>query len=220
MTRLAFSKLSTLGIVFMMLFGLVSAQTAQPTNQPNQPNQPIAPKAANVSPAAASTANNWNTLTESQKVALAPLKYVWVRITPVKKQKWLDISVGYHLLSADGKATLHFRMTEWVALTTKQREQARLNFAQTKRLTPDDKQTKWQAYQALSAEEKQKLASMSKASPSTGAAPALKPVSKDKLITTPQINNSSLKSDTNKTPSRAIIVNPAAPAAAPKAAAK
>ena len=217
MTRLAFSKLSTLGIVFMMLFGLVSAQTDQPTNQPNQP---IAPKAANASSAAASTANNWNTLTESQKVALAPLKYVWVRITPVKKQKWLDISVGYHLLSADGQATLHFRMTEWVALTTKQREQARLNFAQTKRLTPDDKQTKWQAYQALSAEEKQKLASMSKSSPPTGAAPALKPVSKDKLITTPQINNSSLKSDTNKTPSRAIIVNPAAPAAAPKAAAK
>ncbi|MEO6291231.1 MAG: DUF3106 domain-containing protein [Burkholderiaceae bacterium] len=158
-------------------------------------------------------------MTESQKVALAPLKDVWVRITPVKKQKWLDIAVGYHLLSADGQATLHFRMTEWAALTTKQREQARLNFAQTKKLTPDDKQTKWQAYQALSAEEKQKLASMSKASPPTGAAPALKPVAKDKLLTTPQTNSSSLKSGSDKTPSRALIVNPV-PSTAPTVVAK
>lgn len=204
MTRLAFSKLAALGIVCTMLFGVVSAQTAQPNH---------APKTANTSPAAASTANNWHTLTESQKVALAPLKDVWVRITPVKKQKWLDIAVGYHLLSADGQATLHYRMTEWVALTTKQREQARLNFAQTKKLTPNDKQTKWQAYQALSAEEKQKLASMSKTSPPTGAAPALKPVAKDKLLTTPQINNSSLKSGADKSPNRALIVNPVPPAA-------
>ena len=213
MTRLAFSKwtATSLCIVFMMLCGFAFAQTAQP-------NQPIAPKVANASPTTTSTANNWHALTESQRVALAPLKDVWSRITPVKKQKWLDIAVGYHLLSADGQATLHFRMTEWAALSTKQREQARLNFAQTKKLTPDDKQTKWQAYQALSAEEKQKLASMSKASPPTGAAPALKPVAKDKLITTPQINNSSLKSDASKTPNRAVIVNPVAPA--PTAAAK
>lgn len=201
MMRLVFSRLMALGIVFMMLLGAASAQTAQPN----------ASKAVNASPAALTTANNWHTLTESQKVALAPLKDAWVRITPVKKQKWLDISVGYHLLSADGQATLHFRMTEWVALTTKQREQARLNFAQTKKLTPDDKQTKWQAYQALSAEEKQKLTNMSKASPPTGAAPALKPVAKDKLLTTPQINNSSLKAGTDKTPGRALIVNPVPP---------
>lgn len=199
MARLASSKFSALSIAFMMLYGLASAQTAQ-TSQPNPSKT-------------ASIANNWNTLTEPQKVALAPLKDVWARITPVKKQKWLDIAVGYHLLSADGQATLHFRMTEWAALTTKEREQARLNFAQTKKLSPDDKQTKWQAYQALSAEEKKKLASMSQASPPTGAAPALKPVSKDKLVTTPQINHSSLKSDANKTPNRAVIVNPAAPAA-------
>ena len=210
MTRLAFSLLTSLGIVFMTLCGAASAQTPEPN----------APKAASASPVAASTANNWHTLTDSQKVALAPLKDVWMRITPVKKQKWLDIAVGYHLLSADGQATLHFRMTEWAALSTKQREQARLNFAQTKKLTPDDKQTKWQAYQALSAEEKQKLASMSKASPPTGAAPTLKPVAKDKLLTTPQINNSSLKSDANNTSNRALIVNPAASETAPTKAAK
>lgn len=208
MTRLVFSKLSAFGIVFMMLLNVASAQTAKPT----------APKAASAS-AAATTANNWQALTEPQRVALAPLKDVWVRITPIKRQKWLDIAVGYHLLSADGQATLHFRMTEWAALTTKQREQARLNFAQTKKLTPDDKQTKWQAYQALSAEEKQKLTNLSKTS-TKGAAPALKPVAKDKLLTTPQINNSSLKPNANKTLNRAVIVNPSAPATTPTTIAK
>lgn len=212
MTRLVFSRLSALGIGFTMLYGAVLAQTAQPNVS----------KAAGAVPAAASTANNWNTLTESQKVALAPLKDVWVRITPVKKQKWLDIAVGYHLLSVEGQETLHFRMNEWATLTSKQREQARLNFAQTKKLTPADKQTKWQAYQALSAEEKQKLANISKASPPKGAAPALKPVAKDKLITTPQINSSSLKSGADKAPSRGLIVKPAPPTvnAAPTTVAK
>jgi hypothetical protein len=201
MTCLAFSKLSALSIVFSMLFGAVSAQTARSS----------LPKADITSPSAVSALNNWSTLTESQKVALAPLKDVWGRITPVKKQKWLDIAVGYHLLSIDGQATLHFRMAEWATLTARQREQARLNFTQTKKLSPDDKQAKWQDYQALSIEEKQKLASMNKASRPMGAAPALKPVAKDKLLTTPKTNDSSFKFDSNKMPSRALIVNPNAP---------
>ncbi|MBK7503085.1 MAG: DUF3106 domain-containing protein [Polaromonas sp.] len=113
-------------------------------------------------------------LTESQKSALAPLESVWANISPVKKQKWLDISVGYHLLSPEGQSTLHFRMKEWASLTKKQREQARQNFAQAKKLSPDDKQIKWQAYQALSPEEKLKLAKANQSTKVTGAAPALK----------------------------------------------
>ena len=53
---------------------------------------------------------------------------------------------------------LHSRMSEWAALSPQQRTQARLNFGETKRLSPDDKKAKWEAYQALPAEEKRKLA--------------------------------------------------------------
>lgn len=118
---------------------------------------------------------NWSALTESQKSALAPLESVWTNISPVKKQKWLDISVGYHLLSPEGQSTLHFRMKEWASLTKKQRDLARQNFAQAKKLSPDDKQNKWVAYQALSPEEKQKLAKANQSNKVAGAAPALKP---------------------------------------------
>lgn len=80
------------------------------------------------------------------------------------------------------------RMNEWVALSPQQRAQARLNFAKTKELSrvlsAEEKNEKWRAYQALSAEEKQKLAA--KASPKpAGAATAVKPVAPQKLAAVP-----------------------------------
>ena len=52
-------------------------------------------------------------------------------------------------MSGAEQAKLHSRMTEWAALSPQQRTQARLNFAETKQLSPDDKKAKWEAYQAL-----------------------------------------------------------------------
>ena len=69
---------------------------------------------------------------------------------------------------------LHSRMTEWAALSPQQRTQARLNFAETKQLSPDDKKAKWEAYQALPPEEKRKLAAGAAKPPPTAA--AVKPV--------------------------------------------
>jgi len=75
-------------------------------------------------------------------------------------------------------------MREWAALSPLQRSQARLNFAQTKQLSPDEKLAKWEAYQALNPEEKQKLPSSRMPSPK-GAALAVKPMSPEKLTTPP-----------------------------------
>ncbi len=124
--------------------------------------------------ATSASAKDWSALTDSQKISLAPLESVWTNIPPVKKQKWLDMSAGYHLLSPEGQSTLHFRMKEWATLSKKQRGQVRQNFVQTKKLSPDDKQVKWQAYQALSPEEKLKLRKIHHANAVPGAAPALK----------------------------------------------
>ncbi len=145
------------------------------------PPVPVKPQRATSTP---SSVENWNALTAQQKEALAPLSAVWATISPVKKQKWLDIAKGFALLSAEGQETLHLRMKEWVSLSPKQREQARINFTFTKKLPSGDKQAQWQAYQALSAEEKQKLARINKANQPAGAAPTIKPVSKDKLLRT------------------------------------
>ena len=131
----------------------------------------------------------WVELTPLQQQALAPLASSWnTTISEAQKRKWLAISKNYSTLSAEGQATLTSRMNEWVALSPQQRAQARLNFGKTKelsrQLTPEEKKAKWEAYQALSPEEKQKLAAKGSPSP-TGAATAVKPVSPQKLAAVP-----------------------------------
>jgi Protein of unknown function (DUF3106) len=130
----------------------------------------------------------WSELTPLQQQALAPLMPSWSTISEQQKRKWLEISKNYRALPPEGQAMLNSRMNEWVALSPQQRAQARLNFGKSKelskQLTPEEKKAKWEAYQALSPEEKQKLAA--KASPKpTGAATAVKPVAPQKLAVLP-----------------------------------
>jgi hypothetical protein len=74
-------------------------------------------------------------------------------------------------------------MQTWSSLSVQQRNQARLNFFTSRQLARG-LQAKWDAYQALSDEEKRRLAA--KAAPKTrGAATALRPQSKRKLATIP-----------------------------------
>ncbi|NDP63697.1 DUF3106 domain-containing protein [Polaromonas sp.] len=131
----------------------------------------------------------WSQLTPSQQQALAPLASSWnTSMSDAQKRKWLEISKNYGALTPQAQATLNSRMNEWVALSPQQRAQARLNFGKTlelsRQLTPDEKKAKWEAYQALSPEEKQKLAATASPRPS-GAATALKPVATQKLATVP-----------------------------------
>ena len=79
---------------------------------------------------------------------------------------------------------LHSRMAEWAALSPKDRELARLNFAQSKTVAKSDRAANWEAYQALSPDERQKLAQGAKVKP-VGAAVAVKPVAPEKLTAVP-----------------------------------
>ena len=124
-----------------------------------------------------------------QQQSLKPLAASWNGISEGQKRKWLELSKGYPSLSPADQAVMHSRMNEWVAMSPQQRAVARLNFAKTKelsdQLTPDEKKAKWQTYQALSPEEKAKLAAKAVPKPS-GAATAIKPVAPQKLAVTPK----------------------------------
>jgi hypothetical protein len=78
-------------------------------------------------------------------------------------------------------------MREWAALSPQQRTLARLNFADAKQLSLEEKRSKWEAYQALSPEAKQKLATQQPIT-SVGIAPAVKPVSSSKLAAPPAVS--------------------------------
>lgn len=140
--------------------------------------------------AAVATGSGWRKLTPSQRQALQPLASTWDALSPGQQRKWLEISRNYPSMGAVEQAKMHERMAEWVALSPKERAQARLNFGKTteiaKELSPSEKMARWQAYQALPPEERQKLTDSAKTRP-LGAAPALKPVPAEKLAVVPPV---------------------------------
>ena len=153
------------------------------------PKPAVAPASALPTGKASVLGPEWSQLTPAQQQALAPLAPSWNNgMSEAHKRKWLEISKNYSRLTPEGQATLNSRMNEWIALSPQQRAQARLNFGKTKelskQLTPEEKKAKWEAYQALSPEEKQKLAAIASPQPK-GAATAVKPVAPQKLATIP-----------------------------------
>lgn len=143
---------------------------------------------ANAASATLSSRPLWKDLSAPQQQALAPLMQLWPTMTEPHKRKWLALSQNFAQLSADEKSTLQGRMHEWAALSPQQRTTARLNFAGAQQVPQEDKRAKWEAYQALSPEAKQKLAAQ-QAKPVVGAAPAVKPIASDKLTSPPSASN-------------------------------
>jgi hypothetical protein len=164
----------------LLLVAGAAVATAQPA--------PPAPTPGKTVVVAAFSGPAWAELSPAQREVLAPLASAWPSLSESHKRKWLEMARGYRALPPEEQAKMQGRMKEWVALSPQQRTQARLNFAKTrelsKELTAEEKKAKWEAYQSLSSEEKRKLANKAPAKP-VGAAPAAKPVSRQKLATIP-----------------------------------
>jgi hypothetical protein len=152
----------------------VHAQTA--------PVPRAAPKTTSAIPAIG--APLWLELKPAQQQSLAPLAATWNTLQEGHRRKWIALAQTYPTLSPEEQQKLHSRMLEWAALKPKDRELARLNFAETKKIAPADRTANWEAYQALSPEERQKLVNGAKPKPN-GAAIAVKPVATSKLTAVP-----------------------------------
>jgi Protein of unknown function (DUF3106) len=171
----------TAALALMAVFSLAAlAQPVQGQVKPQSPAKSVAP----VSPQKTEAKPLWKDLTAEQQQSLKPLAANWPTIDEAQKRKWLAVSRNYPALAPAEQAKLHSRMTEWTSLSARQRTEARMNFAETKKLPPGEKAAKWQAYQALSPEEKQKLAANSESKP-RGATTAVKPVAPQKLAEVP-----------------------------------
>ena len=130
----------------------------------------------------------WSALTTGQKEALYPLANRWAVLSELQKRNWLNLAAGFHALSPEEQAKLLERITDWANLSTQQRSQARLNYAAASRLPADDRRAQWEAYQALSDEEKKRLAAKAAPKP-RGAATAIRPVPLKKLVQVPAATN-------------------------------
>jgi hypothetical protein len=121
------------------------AQTPSPYHQ-------TVPKA----PAEASP--RWQDLSAVQRSALKPLERDWPGIDGERKRKWLAIAGKLPSMSPQEQARIKDRMDEWVRLSPQERGVARQQFQAAKRVAPQDRPAQWEAYQALPAEERRRLA--------------------------------------------------------------
>jgi hypothetical protein len=165
---------SCVAITATLVLGLTgllpSGASAQTNAQAGRPPLPAKQQA---------TRPTWKELTPEQQQALQPLAPHWGTLPDDRKRKWLALSKNYLAMPPAEQAKLHSRMREWVQLSNQQRTQARLNYAETKTLTAEQKSAQWQAYQQLSAEEKRRLAAKAPAKPA-GAA-VIRPLPPEKL---------------------------------------
>lgn len=128
--------------------------------QPNRANTPAAEGPA------------WASLTPAQQSALTPLKRDWAGLDDARKQKWLEIAARFPAMPTDERRRVQQRMTEWSRMTPDERGRARLQFQQARQISPQQRQSRWDAYMALPEAERRALAksagTVPKAAPSIG----------------------------------------------------
>lgn len=159
----------------------------------------------------------WQELTPAQQLSLKPLAANWRNMAEAEKRKWIALAANYSALTPPEQAKMHSRMTDWSALSQQQRTQARLNFARSKQLSPTQKTATWEAYQALSAEDKKKLATAAPQKPK-GAAVATKPVPPQKLTKLPVTRQAAMPASSASTVAPALDRNTLLPHARPASA--
>jgi hypothetical protein len=126
----------------------------------------------------------WSELSLSQQEALMPLHGTWSSLNITRKRKWIAVAENYSALPAAEQSKFHSRMAEWAALSPAERELARFNFVATKKIGSSERASTWEAYKALSPEERQRLAAAGPIKPA-GTATAVKPARAGKLTEVP-----------------------------------
>lgn len=118
--------------------------------------RPAAPVMSPVSALAA--APTWQALTPVQRDLLAPLAKDWDKLGPNQRSKWLNATPRLAVLPPAELSRLHERMRDWANLTPAERVDARIGFQVAKQVDSEQRQAKWEAYQALPQEKRQELA--------------------------------------------------------------
>lgn len=114
----------------------------------------------------------WTSLTAQQKQALQPLQRDWGSLSPDRQQKWLEVAARMPIMTDEERERVRERMAEWARMTPAQRGQARLQFQEARQWAPEDRQARWEAYLALSDDERTALAGQAKRSGEAASQPA------------------------------------------------
>lgn len=100
----------------------------------------------------------WGSLSSAQREALAPLQREWANIDVDRRSKWLEIASRFPSMPAAERQRVQERMAQWSRLTPNERGQARMQFQESRQLGAEDRNVRWQAYQALPEQTRRDLA--------------------------------------------------------------
>ena len=106
--------------------------------------------------------HKWSSLTPQQRTILAPLEREWGGVDAPRRTKWIEVATRFPAMPAADQQRVQERMAEWARMTPTDRGRARLTFQETKQLSSEQKQARWEAYQALPDEQRKALALRSK----------------------------------------------------------
>jgi hypothetical protein len=173
MTRVTSTLSPTLQLSLTALLlgaaALAAAQTpaAEPASAPEPAASVAAPSAVarpvahkTAPPAAVASLNapaSWAALSASQRSLLAPLAGDWPELSASQRSKWLNATPMLATLPEPELTRLHERMSAWARLTPAERRDARVGFQVAKQVGVEERQAKWEAYQALPPEKRQQL---------------------------------------------------------------
>ncbi|MES2993951.1 MAG: DUF3106 domain-containing protein [Pseudomonadota bacterium] len=167
--------------------------------------QPYAPVKAVPVAATGEQGPRWNELQPAQQRALKPLEREWSTIDVRSKRKWQELAVRFPTLKPEEQARVQERMTAWAKLSTRERTEARMHFQEAKQVPAQDRKARWDAYQALSPEQRQQLAE--RAAPPAEAARRAAPAAA-RADRTPRDGAPQAKS--NIVPNPALVASPKA----------
>ncbi len=128
-------------------------------------------------------------MTLAQRQALGPLERDWSSIDGTRQQKWLDVASRFDKLPPDDRERVQQRMADWSRMSPDERSRARLNYQELRIETaPDERQSRWESYQALPESQRRELAKRANAAPSQQT-PTTKPArldgTKSAVVTAP-----------------------------------
>ncbi len=100
---------------------------------------------------------SWQELSAAEQQALRPLQRDWATADEDSKRQWLGVASRFDRMSPAERARVQQRMDDWARLSPRQRAEARSNFREAQTLSPAERRERWEAYRALSDEQRRRL---------------------------------------------------------------
>ena len=146
----------------------VFGQSASPASN----GRAASSKASGATPIRPEEGVRWDKLKPAQREALLPLQREWAGIDAQRKQKWLQLADRLPAMPPEERGRVQARMTDWARLSPAERGEARLRFQEATQIAPPDRRSRWEAYQALTPEQKKELSQRATPSKSASIDPA------------------------------------------------